>query len=295
MDSRAKYLGQGSQFIVYESAMIRFKNGRHSTQVVAVKQPKFNLNPYRALSLADTEAQRQLHDMLLEIRALTSPTLLEHPNIVQILYWSWNSSTVHTPMNLVMELASSDLRSYLDELGEKLSLYQKNNLCSDVAKGLDAIHQCQLVHGDIKPPNILIFDRENRATAKLADFGLSVEELDSRGQGIRLGGTEGWQAPEVADGLLLPLNQLHKADNYSFGLVVWSILLGSVGPPRAATMHDQQATIEQEFEKDIEERKEGGFGNTKGMIHKLLSGDPACRPDVLGELFDSTPNTIPPR
>ncbi|GAW19536.1 hypothetical protein ANO14919_090240 [Xylariales sp. No.14919] len=295
MDGRAKYLGQGSQFIVHEAAMMRSKNGRHSSLFVAVKQPKFKLNPYEALSLADTEAQKQLHHLLLEIRALTAPSLLGHPNVVQLLYWSWNSSLVHAPMNLIMELASSDLESYIERRGKGLSMCQKNTLCSDVAKGLDVIHQSQLVHGDLKPANILIFEDQDQdhATAKLADFGLSVEELGSQGNGIRLGGTEGWQAPEVVDGLFLPPRQLHKTDNYSFGLVVWSILLGSAGTPLPSNMNGQQVTVEEGFKKDIEERENGEFGNPNARIHKLLSRDPACRPDVLGELFDNDiPSTI---
>ncbi|RWA07046.1 hypothetical protein EKO27_g8067 [Xylaria grammica] len=178
-------------------------------------------------------------------------------------------------MNLIMELASSDLESYMEER--------------------DVIHKSQLVHGDLKPANILIFEDQDQdhATAKLADFGLSVEELESQGNGIRLGGTEGWQAPEVVDGLFLPPHQLHKTDNYSFGLVAWSILLGSAGTPLPSNMNDQQVTVEQGFKKDIEERENGGFGNPNARIHKLLSRDPACRPDVLGELFDNDiPSTI---
>ncbi|KAI0447428.1 hypothetical protein F4803DRAFT_499642 [Xylaria telfairii] len=292
-DGRKKYVGQGSQFIVHEAVMYQSERGSHYKVIVAVKRPKFKLDPFKKLNLADTEAQLQLHDLLLEIRALTAPSLWGHPNIVQVLHWSWDSGLVHAPMNLVLELASSDLTSYMENKGEKLSMHQKNTFCSDVAQGLDAIHQCQLVHGDLKPANILIFEREDHTTAKLADFGLSVEELDPPGKGIRLGGTEGWQAPEVVDGLLLPRNQLHKADNYSSGLVIWSIFLGSVETPTTLAMDGQQITAEQKFKKDINERENDGFGNSKAMIHKLLSRDPACRPDVLGQLFNnSTPSTV---
>ncbi|KAI0189848.1 hypothetical protein F4808DRAFT_467201 [Astrocystis sublimbata] len=287
MDGSPKYLGQGSQFIVHKATMMQSKRRTYS-RLVAVKQPKFELNPDEALSMADIDAQKQLYDLLLEIRALAVPSLLAHPNIARILYWSWNSSLVHAPMNLVMELASSDLANYIEARGKGMSMSQKNSLCSDVAQGLDAIHQCQLVHGDLKPANILIFEGEDPvATAKLADFGLSVEELEPGGTGIRLGGTEGWQAPEVVDGLPLPREKLHKTDNFSFGLVIWSIFLGSGKPPLLSDMSDQYDKVELKFKKDLEERENDGFGSPKAMIYKLLSRDPACRPGILSDLFDN--------
>ena len=64
-----------------------------------------------------------------------------------------------------------------------------------------------IVHGDVKPDNILIFkNREGRLIAKLADFGCSVLGT-SRDELVRLPKSEPWFAPEYHNRGF----ELHKA------------------------------------------------------------------------------------
>lgn len=131
-----------------------------------------------------------------------------------------------------MELAFSDLQQLVSRPGwAEAPTPTSYLLCFDIANGLDAIHESKLVHGDLKPTNVLIFPtRTNRPMAKLADFGLSVDDLESSNLGgAGLGGTPGWQAPEVVEDRALTVEKLFKADNYSFGLLVWYIMLGLEG------------------------------------------------------------------
>lgn len=54
------------------------------------------------------------------------------------------------------------------------------DICIDVAKGMEYIHSKEILHRDIKSPNILLFSNKQgpkKWTAKLADFGLGFSRL----------------------------------------------------------------------------------------------------------------------
>ena len=110
--------------------------------------------------------------------------------------------------------------------GDTLTLQEKCKLCSDVSNGLNALHDCDIVHGDVKPANILIFrDPHFKLVAKISDFGFSLM-FSSTNKPVHTG-TFRWAAPEVGDSGISV-----ASDIYSFGLVVWYILLGGNDPFR---------------------------------------------------------------
>ena len=114
-----------------------------------------------------------------------------------------------------------------------MSFEERYNLSLDIAEGLRCLHDNHLVHGDLKPDNILIFMLEHsniRYTAKLSDFGfcLPLENADNLSfDSYR--GTERWRPPETEHyeieqhGKFEP-DALLKCDSYSYGLVVLSTM-----------------------------------------------------------------------
>lgn len=146
------------------------------------------------------------------------------------------------------------------------------------------------MHGDLKPTNVLIFPtRTNRPMAKLADFGLSVDDLESSNLGgAGLGGTPGWQAPEVVEDRALTVEKLFKADNYSFGLLVWHFMLGLEGNavPPCPSGTPQDIWIDNGIAKSQYPSDRGAVQYIiRTLLMSLLHHVPAKRPDRVGRLL----------
>ncbi|OWA53669.1 putative serine/threonine-protein kinase [Hypsibius exemplaris] len=97
----------------------------------------------------------------------------------------------------------------------------KRNIMIGIADGMAVLHSVQVVHGDIKPPNILITEDY---TAKIADFGLarlrgktaSLVESSKLAQ-HEVAGTSGYMAPELLDSSSPPD---YNSDVYAFGVLL---------------------------------------------------------------------------
>lgn len=201
---------------------------------VAVKTAKF-LAPKAVgeqISL-DMTTYNRLRAVLLEIEILLHPPLRSHPNIPQLLGYSWDENAPGYAPLLVMDLATfGNIPALFKD--ETLSDSEKKALCLDVACGLEALHACMIVHGDVKQDNVLVFPHpQRRFTAKISDFEHAL--LENNVPFYR--GTPIYNAPEVHiqklgpsqtmnKPALIPLTQLPMCDVFSFGLLTFEILCG---------------------------------------------------------------------
>ena len=276
-------IGEGAQFRVFESEIMYHENSELVGRVFAMKQPRFFREANTALDLRIPRAQQHLHDLRLEILALCHPDLSRHPNIVKLLFWGIDTSSWHTSLYLGQELALSDLKSFLqeDSNNAELSWSIRYRLCLDVGAGLDAIHNLQIVHGDLKPENILVFDQDG-LVAKLSDFGMSL--CDDTQPGELLRGTPGWQAPEIhSAGTLYYLDHI-KADNYSFGLVIWSTMFLD-----GTSVSTQDFTSMKAMNEGRNQTSDCSSHITViQAVRQLLHVNPDHRPDSVSDLLDDS-------
>src|SRR5262252_8308894 len=101
-------------------------------------------------------------------------------------------------------------------------------IVAQVAAGLAAVHEQNLVHRDIKPSNIMVRLKEGGGvTAKIIDLGLaktlgeSVSELGISMPGA-FAGTPEFASPEQFAGSGVDI----RSDLYSLGVTLWEMLIG---------------------------------------------------------------------
>ncbi|EDR23274.1 serine-threonine protein kinase, putative [Entamoeba dispar SAW760] len=106
-----------------------------------------------------------------------------------------------------------------------LSDFLKVRFCQDIARGMEYLHQNDILHRDLKTDNVLVYSKNphDPITAKVTDFGTSRSFIESSGK-IELQniGTPVYMAPEISRKDQMTL----KSDVYSFAICMLEIWLG---------------------------------------------------------------------
>jgi DNA-binding beta-propeller fold protein YncE len=193
--------GRGGMGIVYRATQIRLE------RVVALK--------VIAPELASDPAFRERFQR--EARLLAS---VDDPNVVPV----YEADEAEDQLFLSMRwIDGGDLADEIAGTGG-LEPDRAQQLLAQVASGLDAVHAHGLVHGDLKPANMLIEHRSaGRDRAFLSDFGAG-RSLEATATGNWLG-TVDYVAPETIRGA--PPDA--RSDRYGLACVLFEALTGS--PP----------------------------------------------------------------
>lgn len=91
---------------------------------------------------------------------------LKHNNIVNLFDIIFDKTT----LTLVFEYVDKDLKQYMDDCANILSMNNVRLFLFQLLRGLEFCHSKKILHRDLKPQNLLINDR---GELKLADFGLA--------------------------------------------------------------------------------------------------------------------------
>ncbi|KAL2038550.1 hypothetical protein N7G274_008597 [Stereocaulon virgatum] len=162
-----------------------------------------------------------------EITVLSHPWIRGHPNIAQLQGVCWDISDGNVWPVLVFEKSQfGDLFEFARlPVGRELNLNERLELCIGIGKAVVHMHSRGIVHGDLKPQNILIFkDHTGTYTAKVTDFGYSSQYADDENT-IGMPISWPWNAPEHTR-----LNQrwtpseARKMDYFSFGMLCLWVL-----------------------------------------------------------------------
>jgi serine/threonine protein kinase/formylglycine-generating enzyme required for sulfatase activity len=133
-------------------------------------------------------------------------------------------------------------------------------LARDIARALAEVHGKGLVHGDIKPANIIL-DDEN-GSPRLIDFGLALHHGEPlSGEHACIPGTPAYLAPELRAG-----NQPSTAsDVYAFGVLLYQIGTGKL-------------PLAQRVRRDLDGERDPSLPGLLDLIDDCLAPDPDARP-----------------
>lgn len=174
-----------------------------------------------------------------EIEALISCKEIPGSNTVDIFHYGvlkvntwWDGRLKEIPYRFyTMEYANQDLMSFLES--NNLSVKERLAIFIEICTSLNEIRKKNYFHRDIKPDNILIFDRK----WKIGDLGLAhrrdLESLDGSGEWV---GPRGWMSPEAINKFLsegrpwndrFDCNIDHQSDLYQLGKLLWYMIQGN--------------------------------------------------------------------
>jgi serine/threonine protein kinase len=257
-------LGRGSMGVTYKA----FDIDLHCPVTLKVINEKY---------LEDESARLRF---LREARAAAK---LRHSNVASVLHLGRTASSFFYAMEFVEGETLEKLIKRAGRLDVKLAL----EIATQVAAGLAAVHEQNLVHRDIKPTNIMVrLKEEGSVTAKIIDLGLaktldeSASEAGISSPGAFVGTPE-FASPEQFGGVGVDI----RSDLYSLGVTLWVMVTGQTpfrGPSAEVMYKHQHAPLPRERLRDVPQP-------VVVLLEKLLEKDPAQRFQTPNEALAAMP------
>ncbi|KAF2662019.1 kinase-like protein [Lophiostoma macrostomum CBS 122681] len=207
---------QGEKFLFTDHTQTKWKRSTIGAWKLLVHEPDL-----------EESRDRLMGDLIKELRILSHPPLQLHPNIVHVLGFVWlqdrqfftddpksdfNDARLREWPTVVTERAPhGSLREFMSDPSHTVPPTLRTKLlhCADIINGVKALHDCDIVHGDMKCDNVLIYEDSRPDTAenwqaKIADFSHSVVLNESASSDIKssvdeaIRGTNLYHAPEIS-------------------------------------------------------------------------------------------------
>lgn len=155
---------------------------------------------------------------------------VSHPNVVKVGEYSRDGDLVFYTMEFV---SGGDLATKLGRAAEKIPIAATVKMLSQMAAGVQAIHDAGVIHRDLKPENILL---TKEGDVKIADFGIARLEMGTGRKLTEHGGVVGtidYVAPEY----LLNSQIDGRGDIYALGILGYEMIAGE-SPFKGDSIYD---------------------------------------------------------
>jgi len=203
------------------------------------------------------------------IREAQAASALNHPNLVTVyeVIRSGQSTAI------VTELIEGDsLRSMciLPTTVDRVANWGKQ-----IARGLAAAHAQSIVHGDIKPENVIV---RSDGLLKILDFGIARRDgvLPQNLEDLTFG-TIGYMSPEQTYGKALT----GASDVFSLGVVLLELVRGSHPFQERTNAATTLAIRQSDVRIASPEDAKGAGKQFASLLRRMLEKDPAARPSAL--------------
>jgi tetratricopeptide (TPR) repeat protein len=196
---------------------------------------------------------------------------LQHPNLIRV--FDYGILPPHTPYFTMELVEGKNLRSFFKD---KTKILLIPTIIRQVLKALSYLHKNRILHGDIKPENIIITENEdNGIETKLLDFGLAMSLGDER---KLMSGTLRYLAPEI---LLHGMPNSPATDLYALGVSLIESLL-SIEVPGSNQTDD--SFFENTYAMLNNTLASVGISNPSALSAFILD---LCRVDPMDRLLDA--------
>ncbi|CUG89527.1 protein kinase, putative, partial [Bodo saltans] len=222
----SEVLGRGAFSTVY--------SGRaHDTAPVALK----------CISMTARHAKHEILE-----NEVNTACALSHDNIVRYHAWVLLDGFLvvvmeYVPCGSLQQLIQQHVAMNIPR--QACVMYAKGGLC-----GLQYLHDMAVVHGDVKPHNMLL---TQLGVVKLTDFGSVVKRYEDDDEDVHSGvedrfrGTAVYTAPEVMRGE----TPSASSDVFSFGVALYELITGSLPWETKATIDDRSQASVSSVESDV--------------------------------------------
>ncbi len=258
-----KVLGEGTQAVVYRCFDPQLQ--RH----VAIKS-------LRLETLNGSFQKKQL--LLQEARVLCK---IDHPSIVSIYEVGEHDKNPY----LVFEYVEGTLLSDLLRNQNLLPIQESLRLIRDIIKGIAHAHTQRMIHGDLKPANILI---NKEGVPKIMDFGIAQMLSGAQTTGGGFSGSPRYRAPEY-----ISERRMGKGnDVFALGLILYEMITGaplfqgSNAKQILGQITHQEITVPSRRNPAVDE----GLDH---IILKALERNPASRYQDASEMLQSLEDYFP--
>ncbi len=198
-----KVLGEGAQGVVY------LGRDPHLQRQVAIKSIKQDGD--------SAMAQGEVEVLLREARVISR---FQHPNIVSIYEIGFQNQTPYLVLEYVDgPLLSAIIKKHPDGTPPDTALQLAINLLD----GLAFAHEHEIIHGDLKPANVLV---SHKGIAKITDFGIArragEQIVEGEQSGAGMAGSPRYMAPEYITDRLVSA----AGDQFAAGIILFQLFTG---------------------------------------------------------------------
>ena len=238
-------------------------------QVYRAHDPRLQIDVALKLFRASAPARRD--SLLAEARRLAR---IQHPNVLAVYGADQHDGVVGmwTPL-----IDGQTLEAILARQGP-FSPHEATLIAIDVCRALAAVHALDLVHGDVKPANVM---REKGGRVVLMDFGASLpaapaDAFTTPGGAI---GTPILLAPEVLRGG--PATR--QSDLYALGVLLYRLVSGRY-PIEASSLDELRQAHEQLKTVPLRDRRADVSQDFVDIVDRALAANPAGRFASAGDM-----------
>lgn len=204
---------------------------------------------------------------------------LMNPNIVNVYDVGEDRGLYYMVMELVEGIT---LKEYIDKKG-RLSAKEVISIAIQMCNGIQAAHQRQIVHRDIKPHNVII---SKDGKVKVTDFGIAKAASSVTVSTSAMGSVH-YTSPEQARGGYVDA----KSDIYSIGITLYEMVTGRVPFNGESTVEVAVKHLQEEITPPSELAEDIPY-SLEQIILKCTQKNTECRYENVEELIQDLKHSL---